>query len=402
MSSSSALQGLRVLDFTRVLAGPFCTMLLADFGADVIKVERPDLGDDTRHWGPPWKGTGDSRLSAYFISVNRNKRSLTLNLKSPKGQALARQLALQSDVLIENFKVGQMKEYGLDFESLHSEHPGLVYCSISGYGQDGPYANRPGYDYVIQGQSGLMSITGPPEGPPYKVGVAIADVVTGLLACNAIQVALAHRANSGTGQYIDVALLDSQIAALVNVVSNYLVSEQPPVRYGNAHANIVPYEVFEASDKAFILAVGNDSQFRQCCQIIGKPELADEERFASNPARVTNRQDLVAILQPILRQKTASEWIETFLAGGVPASPINDIPEVIADAQVQARNLVQTVHLPDGTPLDLLGPTARLSETPAVVKRPPPLLGEDTDDILREVLNFDEQTIQTYREQDII
>jgi len=402
MNPTSALKGLRVLDFTRVLAGPFCTMFLADFGADVIKVERPGLGDDTRHWGPPWSGTGDSRLSAYFISVNRNKRSLTLNLKSAEGQALARQLALQSDVLIENFKVGQMKNYGLDFESLHTEHPGLVYCSISGYGQDGPYAMRPGYDYVIQGQSGLMSITGPPEGPPYKVGVAISDVVTGLFASNAIQVALAHRVKSGEGQYIDIALLDSQIATLVNVVSSYLVSEQSPIRYGNAHANIVPYEVFQASDKAFILAVGNDAQFRQCCQIIGKPELAQAEQFASNPARVANRQDLLAILQPILLQKRADEWIEIFLDGGVPASPIYDIPEVMADPQVQARNLVQTIQLPDGTALDLLGPTARLSATPATINRPPPLLGQDSDDILREVLNFDDQTIKSYRDQNII
>ena len=377
-------------------------MLLADFGADVIKVERPDSGDDTRQWGPPWAGERENRLSAYFISVNRNKRSVTLNLKTPEGQKLARQLALQSDVVIENFKVGQMKSYNLDFESLHTEHPGLVYCSITGYGQTGLYTERPGYDYVIQGQSGLMSITGAADGSPYKVGVAISDVITGLFAANAIQVALHHRSKTGEGQYIDIALLDSQIAALVNVMSNYLVSHEAPQRYGNAHPNIVPYQTFETANGSFILAVGNDGQFRQCCQVIGRPELSDEKRFATNPARVVNRESLIAILEPIFHQKTSAEWVEAMLAAGIPAGPINDIPAIIDDPHVQARGLVQSIYLADGTPLDLLTPVARLSATPAQIHRPPPLLGADTENILREVLALDTATIQSYREQNII
>ncbi len=397
---TSVLEGLRILDFTRVLAGPFCTMLLADFGADVIKVENPDLGDDTRSWGPPWVGAPQDRLSAYYLSVNRNKRSLTLNLKSPEGQAIARQLALKSDVLIENFKVGQMQRYGLDFDSLHADHPRLVYCSITGYGQNGPKAQYPGYDYVIQGESGLMSITGPEDGSPYKVGVAISDVITGLFAANTIQAALRHRDQTGQGQYIDISLLTSQIAALVNVASNYLVSGAPPRRYGNAHPNIVPYEAFEASDGQFILAVGNDGQFRQCCDVIGRPDLAADERFTTNPARVAHRAELIAILRPIFFQHPVETWVRRFLDAGVPAGPINDLPTVFDDPDV--RQLVQTVTLANGTPVDLLGPSPRLSATPAAIRRPPPLLGQDTDVILGELLGMDTSTIREYRERGVI
>ncbi len=398
---SGALDGLRVLDLTRVLAGPFCTMLLADLGADVIKVEHPVHGDDTRAWGPPWAGSEKDRLSAYYLSVNRNKRSLALDLKTPEGQALARQLALKSDVLIENFKVGQARGYGLGFESLHAKHPRLVYCSITGYGQDGPYAERPGYDYVVQGQSGLMSITGPAEGPPYKVGVAISDVVTGLFAANAIQAALYSRERTGEGQYIDIALLDSQIAALVNVASNYLVSHTPPGRYGNAHANIVPYEAFDASDGSFILAVGNDAQFTRCGELIGRPELAADERFATNPARVKHRAELIAILQPIFARRPVHAWVDDFLAAGIPSGPINDIPASLSDPQVQGRGLVRPVTLGNGATVDLLGPTIRLSATPPTIRRPPPALGQDTDDILRDLLGLDEPTIKTYRRRGI-
>ncbi len=397
-----ALDGLRVLDFSRVLAGPFCTMLLADFGADVIKVERPGLGDDTRHWGPPWVGEGEARLSAYYVSANRNKRSLTLNLKSAEGQSLARQLIAQSDVLVENFKVGQMADYGLDYASLRVEHPGLVYCSITGYGQDGPYANRPGYDYVIQGQSGLMSITGPFDGQPYKVGVAIADVLAGLFAANAIQAALRHRDQSGEGQYIDISLLTSQVAALVNVVSNYLITKKQPQRYGNVHPNIVPYEVFDAADKPFILAVGNDGQFRQCCQLIGRPELIEDERFVTNADRVKHRDSLVSILQPILAGQSAAQWIQEFLAVGVPAGPINDIAEVVSDPHIQASGLIESIMLANGEAIDMVGPAPRLSGTPPVVRRPPPALGQDTDQILQEVLGIDQITIAAYREERII
>jgi formyl-CoA transferase len=375
-------------------------MLLADFGADVIKVERPGVGDDTREWGPPY--AGDKHMSAYFISVNRNKRSLTLNLKTAEGQQIARQLALQCDVLIENFKVGQMRAYGLDYDSLRAEHPGLVYCSITGYGQDGPYTHRPGYDYVIQGQSGLMSITGPEDGTPYKVGVATADVLAGMYASNAIQAALRHRDATGTGQYIDVALLEAQIAALVNVVSNFLISREKPNRYGNAHPNIVPYQVFLAADEYFILNVGNDSQFRSFCAVIGQENLVDDPRFSTNPNRVGNRAELIAILEPIFHEKTAAEWLDLLLKAGVPASPINDIPAVVDDPQVMARGLVQSVTLDNGTDIDLLGPVPKMSKTPGTVRRPPPALGQHSDEILRAVLNLDDERITSLRERGVL
>jgi crotonobetainyl-CoA:carnitine CoA-transferase CaiB-like acyl-CoA transferase len=401
-SQPTALAGLRVLDFTRVLAGPFCTMILGDFGADVIKIEQPALGDETRHWGPPWAGSGDSRLSAYYLSVNRNKRSLTLNLKHHEGQALARQLALKSDVVVENFKVGQMHSYGLDFESLRTSNPGLIYCSITGYGQNGPYASYPGYDYVIQGQSGLMSITGPINGAPYKVGVAISDVVTGLFAANAIQAALHARQHLGQGQYIDISLLESQIAALVNVASNYLVSSELPRRYGNAHANIVPYETFEAADGAFVLAVGNDGQFQRCCDIIGLPELASDERFATNPARVANRAELIPILQRVFAAQSVQAWVDSFRSAGIPAGEINAIPEALRNPQVEARGLVQTVTLDDDSEVELLGPAGQLSFTPPSIRRPPPTLGQHTDEILREMLGLDDSAIEILRREDTV
>ncbi len=402
MEKPTALAGLRILDFTRVLAGPFCTMLLADLGADVIKVEQPGSGDETRTWGPPWAGDPALRQSAYYLSVNRNKRGLTLNLKAPEGRDLARRLARRSDVLIENFKVGGMAAFGLDFETLHRDQPGLVYCSITGYGQSGPYADRAGYDYVIQGQSGLMAITGEVAGEPMKVGVAVADVITGLFAANAIQAALHHRARTGKGQYIDIALLDSQIAALVNVASNYLVSGDAPHRYGNAHPNIVPYQAFAAADGYFNLAVGNDAQFRRCCDLIGAPALADDPRFATNPARSINREPLIATLRPILLTRTVAEWVTLFVNEGVPAGEINAIPAMFEDAHVRARGLVQTVTLPDGTPIKMVGPTPQLSATPATIRLPPPALGGDTDSILHEILDLDAATIAAYRRAGII
>ncbi len=398
----TALQGIRIIDFTRVLAGPFCTMLLADFGADVIKVERPIYGDDTRQWGPPYAGEGADKQSAYYLSVNRNKRSLTLNLKSSEGQAIAHQLAQQSHILIENFKVGQMADYGLDFASLHAEHPSLVYCSITGYGQTGPNAHHPGYDYAIQGQSGLMSITGAEDGMPYKVGVAIADVLTGMMAANAIQAALFHAQQTGEGQHIDIALLDSQIAALVNVASNYLVSGQQPIRYGNAHANIVPYQTFEASDGYFILNVGNDSQFKNCCHVLQHSELASDSRFATNPARVQNRTKLIDILTPIFRQKTVYDWVENLLAAGVPASPIYDIPTALTNNHAIARGLVENVTLANGTAVNLLAPVTQFSHTPATIRRPPPLLGQHTDEILSELLQLESAVLQDYRQKGVV
>lgn len=398
MSQAHALAGLRVLDFTRVLAGPFCTMLLADYGAEVIKIEQPRRGDDTRQWGPPWAG----ELSAYYLSVNRNKYSVTLNLKSAEGQQIARQLAQQSDVLVENFKVGGMAEYGLDYATLREVNPRLVYCSITGYGQTGPYAERPGYDYVIQGQSGLMSITGAAEGEPYKVGVAISDVLTGLFAVNAIQSALLHREKTGAGQYIDVALLDAQIAALVNVASNYLVSQTPPARYGNAHPNIVPYEAFAAADGYFILNVGNDLQFRACCQVLGQPALADDPRFQTNPLRVQHRDDLLNMIRPIFLTRRAAEWLADFRRVGVPAGEINDIPTALHDPHVRARQMVQSVTLANGTSVELLAPVAQLSVTPPVIRRAPPLLGQDTQAILSRWLNLSPETLAIYQQQGVI
>lgn len=398
----STLAGLRILDFTRVLAGPSCTMLLADFGAEVIKIEHPQRGDDTREWGPPWLEVGDEQLSAYYLSVNRNKRSVTLNLKTPEGIALAKQLALKCDVLIENFKVGQMASYGLAYEQLQPEHPGLIYCSITGYGQTGPYASRPGYDYVIQAQSGLMAITGPTDGPPYKVGVAISDVIAGLYAANAIQAALHYRHQTGRGQYVDIALLDTQLAALVNVASNYFVSGQNPPSYGNGHPNIVPYQTFEAADKPFILAVGNDSQFEALCKIIGQPELANDSRFLTNAARVKHREVLVGFLQVIFSRRSANEWTAALLNAGIPSGPINQIADAFADPHVQSRQLAQTVTFKNGTMVEMAGPPIKLSETPPTIRHAPPLLGQDTAAVLMNWLGLEPTVIADYQQRGVI
>jgi crotonobetainyl-CoA:carnitine CoA-transferase CaiB-like acyl-CoA transferase len=398
--AGKALSGIRILDFTRVLAGPFCTMLLGDLGAEVIKVENPSGGDDTRQWGPPW--VSETGLSAYFVSVNRNKRSLTLNLKTDAGRDLARQIAVKSHILIENFKVGQMAEFGLGFDDLRRINPALVYCSITGFGQTGPYRDRPGYDYVIQAMSGLMSITGPPDGAPYKVGVAVSDVFTGLIAASSILAALRHAERTGEGQYLDVALYDSQIAALVNIASNYLVSGQSPERLGNEHPNIVPYQVFSGADQDFVLAVGNDRQFAALCNLIGQPELVADPRYATNPRRVENRVTLIEILQGIFRTRPAADWVEGLLAAGIPTGPINNVAASLTDPQVAARGLVQNIALGNGEFLPLVGPTVKLSGTPATIDSPPPLLGQHTADILSSLLNLDDTAIAEYRRAGII
>lgn len=397
-----ALAGIQVLDFTRVLAGPFCTMLLADLGATVIKIEHPFGGDETRQWGPPWFKDGDSQFSAYYLSVNRNKRSLTLNLKTDAGRELARQLAAKSQVVIENFKVGGMAEFGLGYDDLKLLNPSLVYCSITGFGQTGPYRDRPGYDYVVQAMSGLMSITGPAEGEPHKVGVAVADVFTGLFAISAILAALRHSEHTGEGQYIDIALLDSQIAALVNIASNYLVSGQTPPRLGNEHPNIVPYQTFSASDQDFVVAVGNDRQFSQLCAIIGQPELARDPRFTTNPQRLKYRSELIGILQTAFRHHTANEWVEKLLAAGIPGGPINNVAQSLNDPQIRTRGLIHQIETAAGNLLPLVGAPMRLSATPPEIYLPPPALGEHTDHILREVLNLDDDTIAIYRSNNII
>ncbi len=386
---SAALAGLRVVDFSRVLAGPYCTMLLADFGAHVIKVESLS-GDDTRQWGPPWL-EGES---AYYLSINRNKRSLALDLKHPKGQEIACRLANKADVLVENFKVGGMKKFGLDYESLRQTNPGLIYCSITGYGQNGPNQALPGYDFIIQAEGGVMSITGPEEGPPYKVGVAIVDVTAGMYASHAILAALHHREKSGQGQYIDVALFDAQLGWLVNVAQNYLVSGKAPKRYGNAHANIVPYEVFQTSDGYLALGVGNDRQYKLLCDLANRPDLWDDERFQTNPGRVTHRRELIPLWQAVFRSRPTAAWIAALRELGIPAGPINDIPSALRHPQTAARQMVQEVKRADGSPVELVGPVAKLSRTPARIASPPPRLGEHTREILQEELGFSAQEVE--------
>ncbi len=382
---AAALDGVRVLDFSRVLAGPFCTMLLADLGADVIKIENPRGGDDTRQWGPPWSGRGETRQSAYYLSVNRNKRSVALDLKTENGRRNARRLALRSDVLVENFKPGVMSRFGLDYERLQAANPGLVYCSVTGFGQQGPYRDRPGYDFVIQAMSGLMSITGPKEGPPCKVGVATSDVTAGLFATVSILAALHWRQSTGRGQWLDVSLLNAQLASLVNVAENYLVSGKAPRRHGNQHANIVPYQTFRAADGWFVVAVGNDNQFGKLCELIGLPELASDERFGTNPKRVSNRRALEEILAPAMQRRGSAEWVQSLLAAGIPAGPINDIPTILKDRHVTAQGLLRQVKTAGGEAIELIGPPVHFSDTPARVVSSPPTLGQHTEEILRDL-----------------
>jgi crotonobetainyl-CoA:carnitine CoA-transferase CaiB-like acyl-CoA transferase len=384
-----ALSGVRVLDFTRVLAGPFCTMLLADLGADVIKVEDPERGDDTRQWGPPWASNG---MSAYYLSVNRNKRSITLNLKSAEGQQIARKLAQDSQIVVENFKPGGMTSFGLGYEDLAPLNPALVYGSVTGFGQTGPYRDRPGYDFIIQAMSGLMSITGDVDGAPHKVGVAIADVFAGLFACSSLLAALRHAERTGQGQHIDISLLDSQIAALVNVASNALVSGQAPARYGNAHPSIVPYQTFLASDTEFALGVGNDRQFAALCRLIGHREWADDPHFSTNPARVAHRETLVELLNNVFVKRPATAWVDDLLALGIPAGRLNTIPDILDDPHIQARGLVQTVEN-----VPLISNPVQFTATPPEIRTPPPALGEHTDAVLMEQLGMSEAEVAGLR-----
>ncbi len=396
--SRMALADIRVLDLSRVLAGPFCTMLLADFGADVIKVEAPGRGDDTRHWGPPWAG-GES---AYFLSVNRNKRSITLNLKHERGRQILLDLVARSDVFIENFKVGTAKRLGLDYETLREINPRLIYCSITGYGQTGPYRDRPGYDFVIQAEGGIMSITGPADGEPHKVGVAIVDITAGLFAATAILAALHHRERTGEGQYIDIALLDAQVGWLANVAQNYLVSGEVPKRYGNAHPNIVPYEVFPTADGYIAVGIGNDLQYRRFCELTGRMDLWEDERFQTNPGRVEHRDELIPRLRELFRTRTTAEWLALLREAKISAAPINNVAQVLNDPHVLARGMVQTVRHPTAGELKLVGPVPKLSATPAVIRRPPPLLGEHTVEVLTELLGYDEETVSRLREEGVV
>jgi crotonobetainyl-CoA:carnitine CoA-transferase CaiB-like acyl-CoA transferase len=389
----TALGHIRVLDLSRVLAGPWCSQNLADLGADVIKIERPGVGDDTRAWGPPYAqdAAGNSTSeAAYYLSANRGKRSVTVDIASAEGQALVRELARHSDVVLENFKVGHLKRFGLDYASLKAVKPDLVYCSITGFGQDGPYAHRAGYDFLIQGMGGLMSVTGErddlPGGGPQKAGVALTDLMTGMYATVAVLAALTHRDRTGEGQHIDMALLDTQVAMLANMGSNYLNSGKAPKRWGNAHANIVPYQTFACADGHLIVAVGNDGQYQKFVEAGGRPELAADPRFLTNPLRVKHRDTLVPILAGMVRTRGRDEWIELLEAAGVPCGPINDIGDVFANPQVKARGVAIDLPHPVAGTVKLVRSPMKMSATPATSDRAPPLLGQHTDEVLRDVL----------------
>jgi len=408
------LEGIRVLDLSRVLAGPWCTQTLADLGADVIKVERPGSGDDTRSWGPPFLKDSqgqDTREAAYYLGTNRNKRSVTCDIAQPAGQALVRELASRCDVFVENFKVGDLARYGLDYASLREVNPRLVYCSITGFGQTGPYRERAGYDYAVQGMGGLMSVTGERDdlgGGPQKVGVAVADLFTGMYATVGILAALRHAERTGQGQYLDMALLDAQVAMLANLGANYLVSGQVPRRAGNAHQNIVPYQVFEVAPAAdghkdhVILAVGNDTQFARFCEVAGCPELARDERFARNQDRVRNRAVLVPLLEAVMKKRRKAEWLPALEAAKVPCGAINDLAEVFADPHVQARGMVTEWEHPLAPRVRLVSSPLKLSATPVRTELPPPLLGQHTEEVLRHVLGWGEERIAQLRAQGAI
>ncbi len=413
LPSPGALDGVRVLDLSRVLAGPWCTQTLADLGADVIKVERPCAdgrsgGDDTRGWGPPFLVDDEGRDtedSAYFLSANRNKRSITIDLAKPEGQALVRRLLARCDVLVENFKVGDMARHGLDAATLMREFPRLVYCSITGFGQTGPYRERAGYDYAIQGLGGLMSVTGErddlPGGGPQKVGVAVADLFTGLYATVAVLAALRHRDATGQGQVVDMALLDSQVAMLANLGTSYLVTRNSPGRAGNAHQSIVPYQVFEVADGHLILAVGNDGQFERFCRVSGQEGLAQDPRFATNAGRVRHREVLAGLLAPVLKGRRRDDWIAALEAAKVPAGPINDLAQVFRDPQVRARRMTVAMQHPRRRRLELVNSPIKLSETPPQLRRAPPLLGQHTEEILDEV-GIDTTTRASWRQRGVI
>ena len=410
----NALDGIRILDLSRVLAGPWCTQTLADLGADVVKVERPTLGDDTRGWGPPFLKDAaghDTTDAAYYLGTNRNKRSITCDIASEQGQEIIRALALVSDVFIENFKVGDMARYGLDFASLTKINPRLVYCSVTGFGQTGPYRDRAGYDYAVQGIGGLMSVTGERDdigGGPQKVGVAVADLFTGMYASVAILAALRHAESTSQGQHIDMALLDTQVAMLANLGANYLVSGKVPGRAGNAHQNIVPYQVFEVAPAAdgskdhLILAVGNDGQYAKFCAVAGRPELSQDPRFAKNSERVRNRAVLVPMLEEIMRTRSKQDWLSALEAAKVPCGAINNLAEVFDDPHVQSRAMVHTWDRPGTGPVNLVASPMKLSATPVRNDVAPPLLGQHTDEVLGGVLGYSDGKIQQLRQASII
>lgn len=394
------LEGIKVLDLSRVLAGPWCTQLLADLGAEVIKIERPGAGDDTRHWGPPWHGESGNRVAAYFLSCNRGKKSAAIDFAQPEGADLVRRLAQDADVVVENFKVGGLKKFGLDAPALRAANPRLVYASITGFGQDGPYADRAGYDFIIQGMGGMMSITGIPDGEPgggpMRSGVAIADLFTGMYTCSAILAALYGREKTGEGAHIDLALFDTQLAVLANQAANALVSGEDPPRQGNTHPNIVPYQPFDAADQPIIIAVGNDRQFARLAEICGHPEWTSDDRFASNGARVAHRADMVKLVGETIRQKPASDWLEQLEIAGIPAGPINTITQALTDVQAQHRQMVRTLA---GVPL--VGSPVRLDGDRADSELPPPALGQHSADVL-EALGLTSEEVEQLRSAKVV
>ncbi|MBI3372935.1 MAG: CoA transferase [Betaproteobacteria bacterium] len=404
-----ALSHIRVLDLSRVLAGPWAAQNLADLGAEVIKVERPGAGDDTRGWGPPWLKDGagkDTTESAYFLSVNRNKKSITIDIGKPQGQAIVRELAAKSDVLIENYKVGTLKRYGLAYEDLKPLNPGLVYCSVTGFGQDGPYAQRPGYDFIFQGMGGLMSITGErddyPGGGPQKVGIAITDVLTGMYASLAVAAALTHRERTGQGQYIDTALLDTIVAFNANQIVSFFASGRIPIRWGNAHPQVVPYEVFAVADGHIILAVGNDGQFKRFCKEAGCPDLAEEARFATMSQRIIHRRELIPILSDVMRQRTKQDWLDALESATVPCGPINNMKELFEDAQVRHRGLRVDMPHPLGGSAPVVASPMRMSGTPVEYRLAPPMLGQHNEEVMKGLLGKSDAELHALRDAGVI
>lgn len=394
---SAALTGIRVLDLTRVLAGPLCTMILGDLGAEIIKVEAPGGSDETRTWGPPFQ----NGVSAYYLCANRNKQSMTVNLKTEEGKEIIKKLVTESDVLIHNFKTGTMERFGLSYDELKKYNPGLVFCSITGFGENGPYKNLPGYDFIIQAMSGLMSITGTEESGPQKMGVAITDVLTGLYACIGVQAALIEKEQSGTGQRLDISLFDSGVSALINIASNYLMSGEIPQRLGNLHANIVPYQTFKTADGKMVIAVGNDRQFESLCSLINREDLATNPQFSTNAKRVENREQLSPLLQKELEKKSTSYWQARCNEHGIPCGPINHLHQVFNDPQVKARDMLLTTEHPTAGKINLVGSPLKLAKTPVQLKQYPPLAGEHTEDILSQ-LGYTKEQISALKASQVV
>lgn len=394
------LNGIRVLDLSLVLAGPYCSMMLGDLGADVIKIERPGVGDDTRQWGPPFTASGGE--SAYFLCVNRNKRSITVDLKKPEGIEIVKALAAKSDVCLENFKPGTTDKLGLGYEALRKVNPRIIYCSITGFGPDGPYRNRAGYDLAVSAFGGLMGITGEPEGPPVKAGVAMTDVMTGISAHGAICAALYAREKTGKGQRIDLSLLETQVGALANIASSYLISGDIPRRWGTAHETIVPYQGFETKDKYVIVAVGNDQLWKRFCKVIDRPELAENPLFRTNPLRVKNREACIGILASVMKTRTRDEWIQLLNDDAIPCAPINTVDEVFQDPQVLHRNMLVDVNHPTAGKIKLVGIPVKYSDADAEIRLPPPVLGEHTREILGGILGYEDAKIEALKSAGVI